>query len=98
MRELIYPDVLIASAVSEEGEDIEALPLDSLDFVKLHIPLVNDSRDAIIKEMESMVSAGLNTLVCFSLSSFRLMSNHSRINPCCRARCKRRIILNCFQT
>ena len=46
----------------DDGDD-PALPLQSLDFVQAYIPTVEQARDAIIQEMESMVVNGLAELV-----------------------------------
>lgn len=46
----------------DDGDD-PGLPLQSLDFVQAYIPTVEQARDAIIQEMESMVVNGLAELV-----------------------------------
>jgi hypothetical protein len=59
-------DVLLHPAIAEDDEanDVEALPLLSLDFVKAHVPTVDKARDTVIQEMENMVMTGLADLVC----------------------------------
>jgi hypothetical protein len=51
-------------AEDDEANDVEALPLMSLDFVKAHAPTIDKARDTVIQEMENMVMTGLSDLVC----------------------------------
>jgi hypothetical protein len=48
---------------AEEHSQIAPLPLQSLAFVKQYLPTVDQARDAIIQEMETMVVNGLADLV-----------------------------------
>jgi len=57
---LLKPDL----ATDETAGEGSALPLDSLDFVRVCSPTVDKARDTIIQEMESMVVNGLADLVC----------------------------------
>jgi len=60
------PDILLHPTIAEDDEanDVEALPLMSLDFVKAHAPTIDKARDTVIQEMENMVMTGLADLVC----------------------------------
>jgi hypothetical protein len=57
-------DVLLHPATAEDDDDVEALPLMSLDFVKAHSSTIDKARDTVIQEMENMVMTGLADLVC----------------------------------
>jgi len=61
-------DILLHPAIAEDDEanDVEALPLMSLDFVKAHAPTIDKARDTVIQEMENMVMTGLADLVRLS--------------------------------
>ena len=61
-------DILLhpATAEDDEANDVEALPLMSLDFVKAHAPTIDKARDTVIQEMENMVMTGLADLVRLS--------------------------------
>jgi hypothetical protein len=63
---VLISDVLLHPTIAEDDEtnDIEALPLISLDFVKAHAPTIDKARDTVIQEMENMVMTGLADLVC----------------------------------
>jgi len=63
---VLITDVLLHPTIAEDDEanDVEALPLMSLDFVKAHAPTIDKARDTVIQEMENMVMTGLADLVC----------------------------------
>ncbi len=66
-----YPDLLLRPLPSDQDEsddsDTPSLPLDSLEFVKAYTPVVDQARDAIIQEMETMVVNGLAELVSLEI-------------------------------
>jgi len=59
-------DGLLKPSSSSEGmggNEVAQIPLQTLEFVKDYIPTVDQARDSIIQEMESMVVNGLADLV-----------------------------------
>ena len=67
---VLKADLLLKPPMSDEGSDdqVPALPLQSLEFVKTHVPTVDKARDAIIQEMENMVVSGLADLASSSIA------------------------------
>lgn len=51
-----------ANGGEEEENSTRPLPLQSLDFVRAVVPIVDKARDSIITEMEAMVVSGLGSL------------------------------------
>lgn len=68
---VLISDVLLHPTIAEDDEanDVEALPLMSLDFVKAHAPTIDKARDTVIQEMENMVMTGLADLVCIRIET-----------------------------
>lgn len=47
------------------------VPLRSVDAIAAHVPAIEDAREKVTGEMETMVLNGLTNLVCLILPAFR---------------------------
>nr|ODN79109.1 hypothetical protein L203_06087 [Cryptococcus depauperatus CBS 7841] len=74
-------DAILKERDNNEDDEDQQIPLLELNFVKTYLPLIKQSRETIIEEMESMVIVGLQELNQTLLASALQTAHNLRLLP-----------------